>query len=238
MTLYPLYKYLIYIPFMVAWTALNFFGVALVAPFSQQAASRWFGGMWGRGLLRMVPAKLHIQGMHHMDRHQPYILVANHLSLIDIPILYGWLPLDLKWVMKKELRRVPFIGPGCALMGHIFLDRSNSEAAVRELQSLKTNLQPGTSILFFPEGTRSRDGKLQRFKLGAFHMAKDLDMPVLPITIRHAYEILPPDNMDLRPGRAEMVIHPPIKLEQVQALSAEELRDEARRIVCSGLGQE
>ena len=84
---------------------------------------------------------------------------------MDIPILYGWLPLDLKWIMKKEVRRIPVIGIGTAMLGHIFLDRSDRKVAVQQLREVKEHLLPGTSILFFPVGTRSRDGKLQAFKL-------------------------------------------------------------------------
>ena len=235
MSLYTVYKYVIYIPWLLLWTLVNFLGVVLVAPFSQQRASRWFGGMWGRGLLRAVPARLRIVGERDFDRRQPYIVVSNHLSLMDIPILYGWLDLDLKWVMKKELRKVPMIGGGCAMLGHIFLDRGNHQAAVEELQQVKDRLLPGTSILFFPEGTRSRSGELQAFKLGAFRMARDMDLPILPITIKGADRILPPDNIQLRPGTATMIIHPPIPVEEVRANEPEALRDLARAIIAAGL---
>jgi len=235
MSLYTVYKYVIYIPWLLLWTLVNFLGVVLVAPFSQQRASRWFGGMWGRGLLRAVPARLRIVGERGFDRRQPYIVVSNHLSLMDIPILYGWLDLDLKWVMKKELRKVPMIGGGCAMLGHIFLDRGNHQAAVEELQQVKDRLLPGTSILFFPEGTRSRSGELQAFKLGAFRMARDIDLPILPITLKGADRILPPDNIQLRPGTATMIIHPPIPVEEVRANEPEALRDLARAIIAAGL---
>ena len=110
-------------PFLLLWTLVHFLGVVVVAPFSPRAASRWFGGMWGRGLLRAVPARVRVSGLENIDPSVPYIIVANHLSLIDIPTLYGWLPLDLKWIMKKEVRRIPLIGAATAMMGHIFLDR-------------------------------------------------------------------------------------------------------------------
>lgn len=167
-TFYPIYKWLIYIPGLGLVTFVNFLGVLVVAPFSPRRASRWFAGMWARTLLRMVPAKLETIGGDTLDQSCSYIIVANHRSLFDIPVLYGWLKLDLKWVMKKELRKVPLIGSGCALMGHIFLDRSNRQASIKQLEQVKEDLAPGTSILFFPEDSRSRDDKMKPFKSGAF----------------------------------------------------------------------
>lgn len=238
MIFYQIYKYLVYIPWLLVWTAINFSGVVLVAPFSPRMASRWFGGIWGRGLMYGVPASLEVFGAETLDRQRPCIVVANHLSLMDIPILYGWLMLDFKWVMKKELRHVPLIGPGCALMGHIFLDRSDRDVAIAQLREVKRDLLPGTSILFFPEGTRSRDGKMQAFKKGAFQMAKDLDVDILPVTICNAQKILPPDGMGLRPGSAQMIIHPVIDVDIVRSHSPEQLRDMARDIVASVDGVE
>jgi 1-acyl-sn-glycerol-3-phosphate acyltransferase len=233
--LYRIYKYLVYIPWLLLWTLVNAAGVVVVAPFSPRHASRWFGGNWGRGLMLGVPSRVRVRGAGHIDPGASYILVANHLSLMDIPLLYGWLPLDLKWIMKKEVRKIPVIGFATGMLGHIFLDRQNHEAAIKELARVKENLQPGTSILFFPEGTRSRDGQLKDFKMGAFRMAQDLEIPILPISIRGTAAILTPDGMDLNPGQAEMVIHPAIPVEDVRATEAEALRDRARTQIASGL---
>ena len=233
--MYRIYKYLVYIPWLLLWTLVNFAGVVVVAPFSPRHASRWFGGNWGRGLIRGVPSRVRVSGAGHIDPGASYILVANHLSLMDIPLLYGWLPLDLKWIMKKEVRKIPVIGVGTAMLGHIFLDRQNHEAAIKELARVKENLQPGTSILFFPEGTRSRDGRLKDFKMGAFRMAQDLDIPILPISIRGTEAILTPDGMDLNPGQAEMVIHPAIPVEEIRSSEAEALRNRARAQIASVL---
>ncbi len=235
MSLYPIYKWLIYIPALGLVTLVNFLGVMAVAPFSPRLASRWFAGMWGRELMYLVPSRVRVFGEENLAVSPSYIVVANHLSLMDIPILYGWLNLDLKWVMKKELRKVPLIGSGCAMLGHIFIDRSNREVALRQLEDVKRDLEPGVSILFFPEGSRSRDGTLQKFKSGAFLMAKDLDLPILPITLTNADTILPPDGMDLRPGSAEMIIHPPIGVEEVRSSSTDQLKHRAREIIASRL---
>jgi 1-acyl-sn-glycerol-3-phosphate acyltransferase len=234
---YQLYKFIIYIPFLLLWTLLNFCGVLVVAPFSPRAASRWFGGAWGRGLLWAVPTRPDISGLENIEPGACYVVVSNHLSLIDIPLLYGWLPLDLKWIMKKEVRRIPLIGSATARLGHIFLDRGNHKVALLELARLKEELQPGTSILFFPEGTRSRSGHLQAFKMGAFHMARDLGAPLLPVTLRGTNGILTPDGMDLHLGRARLIIHPAITSETVSASSPESLRDLARATIASALAE-
>ena len=95
---YKFYRYFVYIPWLVLWTALAFFGVVLIAPFSRLYASRWCGRVWGRGLMYGVPSGVTVVGAQNLDQSQPYIVVSNHMSLMDIPILYGWLELDLKWV--------------------------------------------------------------------------------------------------------------------------------------------
>ena len=232
---FQFYKFFIYVPLLVVVTGLAGLLAVLVAVVSPLLASRWVARLWARILYKTTLSTLDIEGLASLDTGRSYVVVSNHLSQFDIPVLYGWLPLDLKWVMKKELRQVPAIGVACEAMGHIFLDRSNTEESFRVLQQVKGNLRPGTSILFFPEGTRSRNGKLQAFKIGAFAMAKDLDIAVLPVTVRHTDTILPPDGIDLRPGRARMIVHAPIEIDEVRALSAGELRDRARGIIAAPL---
>lgn len=232
---YKVYTILVYIPLFIVFTAIYALCVVLVAPFSPVLASRWFGRAWGRTIIRITPARVILIDEDNLDRAQSYVVVANHLSQYDILALYGWLKLDLKWVIKKELRKAPFIGAACAAMGHVFLDRANREDAIKALLDLKRDLQPGSSLMIFPEGTRSRDGKLKRFKGGAFVTAKELGIPILPITIRNTDSILPPGGLDLHPGNAVMIIHPAIGVDTVRALSASALRDKAREVIAASL---
>lgn len=233
--LFQFYKFIIYGPLLVLVTGFCGLLVLVVALVSPLHASRWVARIWARILYKSTLSSLDIEGLETLDTRRSYVVVSNHLSQFDIPVLYGWLPLDLKWVMKKELRQVPVIGVACAAMGHIFLDRRNSEESFRVLQEVKSNLNSDISILFFPEGTRSRNGEMQPFKIGAFMMAKDLDIAVLPITVQDTNTILPPDGIDLRPGHARMIIHPPIEVDVVRALSAGELRDRARAVIAAPL---
>lgn len=235
--LYRLYVLCIGLPVALCVTLACALGVLLVAPFNPVLASRWFGRIWGRVLSRAALSDLAIEGGQHLDEQESYVVVVNHLSLFDIVVLYGWLSLDLKWVMKKELRRVPVIGACCALMGHVFLDRSNSAAAIETLKAVKSELLPGVSMLFFPEGTRSRDGSLKRFKSGAFAMARDLDLPILPVSLLNSDAIIPPDGFDVRPGRVTMHIHAPIDRQVVRASTVGELRDLGRQRIASVMGE-
>ncbi|MEH6605976.1 MAG: lysophospholipid acyltransferase family protein [Pseudomonadales bacterium] len=179
--------------------------------------------IWAKAALWTIPAKPDITGLASLDTSQPYVIVVNHISQVDILVLYGWLPLDLKWVMKQELRKVPVIGWACASMGHIFIDRANRSQAAKTLQEMKAKMTSGQSVLFFPEGTRSRNGEVLAFKKGAFVTAKDLDVAILPITISGTDKILRSDTFDLQPGCANMVIHHPIGLDIVRTKSADEL---------------
>ena len=124
-----------------------------------------------------------------------------------------WLKLDLKWVMKQELRKLPAIGIGCEKAGHIFIDRRNPQQAAKAITEALERLGTGIGILFFPEGTRSPDGHLLTFKKGAFRTAIDQQMPLLPVTLVGTRDILPARTLRLCPGKARMVIHPPIETE-------------------------
>jgi len=236
--LYQPYKWLAVPLLFVVITLIFFVPCVLLSLFNPSWGSRYGARPWARLNLLLTPVGIRIDNADFYDPQQSYIVVVNHMSQFDIFVLYGWLDLDLKWVMKKELRKVPVIGYACKAMGHIFLDRQNRDAAVKALQAAKKNFRQGTSVLFFPEGTRSRDGRLQVFKKGAFVMAKDLDLPILPITILGTDKILPSDTFDLCPGRAQMVIHRPIPVEQVRSLPTEELMLMAQARIASALASQ
>lgn len=234
-SLYQPYKWLAVPPLFITITFLLFIPCVVLSVFNPSWGSRYAARPWARLNLWLTPAALRVSNAAFYDPNQSYIVVANHMSQYDIFALYGWLDLDLKWVMKKELRGVPLIGYACKIMGHIFIDRQNREAAVKALQDAKRHFRNGTSVLFFPEGTRSRDGRMLAFKKGAFVMAKDLELPILPITILGTEKILPSDTFDLLPGRAQLVIHRPIPVEQVRALPSEELMRLAQNRIASAL---
>ena len=229
--LYQPYKWLIFGPFLVCTTfVLGGIAVACVALAGPKAASL-FGVVWARLNSWATPMLVQIRGRENIDKSQSYVIVSNHQSQYDIFVLYGWLGIDFKWVMKIELWKVPVLGIACEKIGHIFIDRSNTEAALRSLDDAKSKIVNGTSVIFFPEGTRSKDGNLGRFKKGAFKMALDLGIPILPVTISGTRAILPTKTIDIFPGRARMTTHPPVDISSYNNGSVKALMADIRSII-------
>ncbi len=191
--------------------------------------------LWARINTWVTPVKVTVAGRENITPGQSYVVVANHLSHFDILAVYGWLGIDFRWVMKQELRKVPALGYACVMLGHVYIDRSNPDTAKRSIDSAKHQLVNGTSIFFFPEGTRSVSGEMLPFKKGAFHLAKELGLPVLPISIRGTHDILPANSMNLSPGTAELQIHAPIKVDE--STDVEALMQQAREIIKNGMGR-
>jgi 1-acyl-sn-glycerol-3-phosphate acyltransferase len=234
--LYQLHKYLIFAPTVGVLTGvLSLFALLSSLALPPRIVSRLCAVPWARILTFMTPMRVRVEGREHVDRHQSYVLVSNHQSQYDILVLYGWLGIDFKWVMKQELRSVPGIGAACDRLGHIFIDRSNHAAAIATLNAAKKKIVDGTSVMFFPEGTRSRDGRLKKFKKGAFKMALDLDLPILPLTVTGTRDVLPADTLDLMPGSARLIIHPPVSVEGRTAEDCQSLTDEVRERIASAL---
>lgn len=234
--LYQPYKYLVFAPAVGLVTAVQAslaFGLSFVA--SPRTASYLSAVPWARALATLTPMKVRVEGRDNIDPRQSYVLVSNHQSQYDIFLLYGWLGIDFKWVMKQELRTVPGIGVACDRLGHIFIDRSDHAAAMAALEAAKTKIVNGTSVMFFPEGTRSRDGKLKRFKKGAFRMAVDLGLPILPLTVTGTRNVLPAGTSDLLPGSARLVIHQPISVEGLTTEDCPRLSRTVREVIASGL---
>ena len=234
-----IYVWLFLVPAMMLATA--FFGVLcllLVPALGPARTARLTAVPWARLGLFLSGIKVHLHGFDHIRPGQSYVITANHLSHFDIWVLYGWLGLDLRWVMKQELRKVPVIGVSCAALGHVFIDRSNREAALASLNAAREEITAGTSILFFPEGTRSRDGSLKPFKKGAFNMALDLQLPILPVTIDGTWQILPPGSLQLTPGEVHITVHAPVAVKGRSEADLDDLADESRCAIASSLNGE
>lgn len=235
--LYQPYKWLVFIPFLGVTTIFfGFMGALLVFILSPKLSSFLCGTTWARLNGYMTPMLVRVSGRENIDRRQSYIIVTNHQSQYDIFVLYGWLGIDFKWVMKQELRKVPGIGIGCEKVGHIFIDRSHPDRAIASLNAAKDRIINGTSVIFFPEGTRSRDGSLGEFKKGAFKMAVDLGLPILPITIVGTRNILPSNTFDLFPGKVRLIIHRPIEIAGIADNGVQQLMNRSRAAIQSGMG--
>lgn len=233
---YRLYLVLVFAPVLgLSTMVFGVLSVVLTFVLPPRTVGRLCGRSWARINAFMTPMRVAVEGRENLDPGRSYVIVSNHQSHYDVFVLYGWLDTDFRWVMKAELRRVPFLGAACARLGHVYIDRSDRQAALASLQAARDRITGGTSILFFPEGTRSRDGSLREFKKGAFRMALDLGLPILPLTVSGTRHILPPDTLDLRPGSARLVIHPPVPVDGLGPEDAEALAARVRRVIASEL---
>ena len=189
--LYILYQYLIGFPLVIIATLFTAIFTIICFPWKNGKAPRMVQVLWSRSVLWFLLVPIKVTGKEHVNPKQSYVFVANHQSFLDVFAVYGWLPNNFKWLMKKELRKVPFVGTACAVAGHIFVDRSNPRAALQSMEKVKKELVDGISTVIFPEGTRTKTGEIGRFKQGAFKIAMDMELPVVPITLNGFYKAMP-----------------------------------------------
>ena len=233
--LYQPYKFFIVGPVLALSTAINgTLAMILLIFLKPRLVAKLCGVSWARINSFITPMRVMVSGREHVNEKQSYVIVSNHLSHYDIFVLYGWIGIDFKWVMKASLIKIPFLGPACDKLEHIFIDRSNTQAALKSINEAKKRIVNGTSVLFFPEGTRNSSGKMLPFKKGAFKMAMDLNLPILPVTIVGTEKILPKGTINLLPGEVEMKIHQPISVQGVDDAGLETLMQKTREVIQSG----
>lgn len=234
--LYPLYQWLVYIPLAVSATVV---GACIAVPLgflaSPKLANVHVAIWWAKLLTWLAGVKVEVYGGHHVDAGQSYVVVANHQSAFDIPVIYGYSGLDLRWVMKAEIKWIPFVAAGCRAIGHIFVERGNTDQATQAINRAVTRLEPGTGLLFFPEGTRSLDGALLPFKKGAFRLAVDQGLAILPVTVVGTRDVLEPKSWIIRPRRVKLIFHPPISTKSRTVSEVNALADESREAILQSL---
>lgn len=170
------------------------------------------GRYWSRCIVRLLLLPVEVKGRDKLVQGQSYIFVANHQGAFDIFLIYGFLGRNFKWMMKHTLRKLPFVGAACAAAKHIFIDRSSKKSIISSYQSARRELHDGMSLVVFPEGSRTRNGRLQGFKRGAFILADELALPVVPLTIEGSYDVMPrqKDGRWVRWHPLKLTIHDPI----------------------------
>lgn len=214
--LYGLYQYIIVWPIMVVLTLFTAVFTMLFVPFRNAEFVHKVQQFWSRSFYRLMFLPVTVEGLEHIQQGQSYVFVSNHQSMFDVWLIYGWLPVIFKWLMKAELRKVPFVGTACKAAGHIFVDRRNPKAAMESMEEVKKQLKDGVCTVIFPEGTRTKDGQVGRFKRGAFQIALDLQLPVVPISLSGCYNVLPKGKPFVYRRPVRMYVGEPIDITQFE----------------------
>ena len=209
------------------------FGALFGIPFQKNGEiTHAMARTWSRLILWIYGIRVHIRGGENIEPGKNYVYAANHASMFDIPTVIGSIPDQIRLVLKKELTRIPFWGWALKYGGYVSIDRSNPIAAQKSLEAATEKIRSGTSVLVFAEGTRTRDGKLQAFKRGAFALAARSGIPVLPVTINNSFRILPKGSLRVQPQDIELIIDKAIPTKGIDGKDAElELMEQVRAVV-------
>lgn len=206
-----------------AWGLISALGVALaiilMAPFG--LARRAFfrlSAWWVWQQLALCGIRWSVEGWEALPEdirsgRQPVVFMPNHGSLLDPPFVLTALPLHPVFIAKKEIRLIPLVGWAVACAGMIYIDRGSRERAVASLKRAAQEVRAGKSVVIFPEGTRTRKGDLLPFKKGGFHLAADAGVPIVPVGIQGAFEVLPKGTFLLNPGRIRVKVGAPVAIE-------------------------
>ncbi len=167
---------------------------------------------WASIVLAATGIRVKKKIMQQVPTDRPVIFACNHASLLDIPILYNALPVEFRFIVKKELFKVPLLGFAMKTAGYIPIDRARGRAALSSMKEAANKIRQGASIVIFPEGTRSSDGRLQDFKEGAFMLAVRSGCPVVPVAIRGSSKILKKGSIVAHPGQVEVIVGNPLEV--------------------------
>ncbi|HSO20945.1 MAG TPA: lysophospholipid acyltransferase family protein [Desulfosarcina sp.] len=166
---------------------------------------------WANSILWVSRVRITVSGTEKLDPTRSYIYMPNHQSNADIPLLLGRLPVQFRWLAKAELFKIPIFGRAMRGVGYISIDRSNRKSAFESLARAADTIRNGTSVLIFPEGTRSREGGILPFKKGGFVLAVDAGVPIVPIVIHGTRDIIPKGRLMIRPAPVSMQILEPVE---------------------------
>jgi 1-acyl-sn-glycerol-3-phosphate acyltransferase len=233
--------YLSYLRSLLFTNLLIYFYTAVCGTLSLIASlfdsrGRWqhaFARLWSWLILTTSGIRTRVEGVENLIPQKTAIYCANHQSAMDIPILFVNLPVQFRFVAKRSLFKMPFLGWHLKRSGHIPVDRERPREAMRSLDEAAEKIRAGSSVMLFPEGHRSRDGKIGSFKSGSFYLAIQSGVPVVPITLNGTRAVLKPDTYHVRSGQTEMIVHPPIPTSTLTRNDVEALSGKVRARIIS-----
>ncbi len=193
--------------------------------------------LWARLILLTSRARVEVQGQGNIQPGQSVVFMANHVSYFDVPALMAKLPGQIRFLARKELLKVPIFGRALSRSRHIIVDHSHPRKTLRDMGRALQMLRQGKSILVFPEGARSFDGRLQPFKKGGFALAIKSGVPIIPISIRGSRDVLPRGGWRIEPGRIRIVVEKPIATEGYTRKDRDILMERVREAITTNLDQ-
>lgn len=236
--LYRIYQLCIALPILLIATILT----ALITIIGSWLGDAHFWGyypgkIWSIVICRVLLIPVEVHGHENVDKKTSYVFVANHQGAFDIFLIYGFIGRNFKWMMKKSLRKIFLVGKACESARHIFVDKSGPKKIQETYNNAREILKEGTSLVVFPEGSRTFTGHMGVFKKGAFQLADELQLPVVPVTIDGSFDILPRMNgfSFIRWHKLVMTIHKPIPPKSKGPENIKETMEEAYKVVMSGL---
>ncbi len=237
--LFGIYQWCIAAPILLVLTIIT---ALLTILFSLLGMSRRGGyypaHFWSKMWCILLFVKVEVKGRENIDKNTSYVFVANHQGAYDIFLVYGYLNHNFKWMMKKSLEKIPFVGAACRISKHIMVDRSSASAVQKTMESAKRILKEGMSLVVFPEGLRTHDGKLNKFKRGAFSLASEFGLPIVPLTIEGSFDVMPRSTFNITPGKISLTIHKPIYFDNKNTdlnVLTEDLRQKSYEVIKNSL---
>jgi 1-acyl-sn-glycerol-3-phosphate acyltransferase len=193
--------------------------------------------LWSRSVLWFAGVKVTVEWRGKIEPGRPYVFMANHLSAVDIWALYVALPVRVRMIAKKQLASIPIFGWAMWCGRFIFVDRANAVAARRSIEEAGRRIRSGDCVLLFPEGTRSRDGRLGPFKKGGFHLAITASVPIVPLALRGTRAAMPAGSPLLRSGRVHVIVGEPVTTEGLTDADRNRLVEEVHAKVAAMLDE-
>lgn len=239
--LYRTYQLLIALPLIAIYTLITSLMVTIGCTLGNGHFWGYYPGKWwAQFIIRILLLPVKVEGRENLVKGQSYVFVANHQGAFDIFLIYGFLSRNFKWMMKRQLRQMPFVGKACESAHHIFVDKRGASKIRETYDRARQTLQGGMSLVVFPEGARSFTGHMGVFKRGAFMLADDIELPVVPLTINGSFDIMP-RTRDMKwvvwhPLR--LTIHKPILPVGKGADNIKYLEEESYKVVMSGLEEQ
>lgn len=236
-----LYQWLVFVPLFLVWSIVISFITYFGCMLSKNPAWGYLPGMiWGKVVCILALCPVKVEGREHLDPKTSYIFVANHQGAFDIMLLFGHLEHPFRWMLRRGLQKIPFAGAACEKSGQIWVDERGTSGIMHTFRRALQTLKGGTSMIIFPEGTRTATGHMNKFKRGAFTLAAMLKLPVVPVTLEGPFQVMKKGSYQIHPHRMKLTIHKPLPAvtkEEGNEAGIDRLLHDSQRIIAESLGE-